>query len=194
MTKEEIKEKRNEYSERHKFWTGQAMSQLGYSINMFTVISIGLLTYLIADFDLPSLLYLDFNYELNWKKILKIISVLLSFISVIFGLTSIISRLYDIRISRHILLTRKRVLNKHGKTLAENTIDLSSYSEFNNFIKTLILKIQFITVQNINNNAFDQKFDSLRIQSKLLGRVSWKSHKLQILCLFLTMVLYAFAC
>ena len=45
---EDKNEKIRQYSERHRFWNAQVLTQFGYTINLFTTIGIGFLGYLIT--------------------------------------------------------------------------------------------------------------------------------------------------
>ncbi|MEO9869505.1 hypothetical protein [Ekhidna sp.] len=191
MTEQEQKDKVKEYSERHQQWSNQALTQFGYSTNLFTTIGIGFLAYLINERKKFPAITIDFEQSVNWSLLLFVISVCLTLLTVVFGLISITSRLYDIRITRHLVLTRKRVMKKHAMYLTDKHTDISNQSKIGNFFRSLN-KIDFVTGNDISNiQTVNTKFESLRMQSKLLGELAWTSHKLQLVLLLLSVIIYS---
>lgn len=107
------------------------------------------------------------------------------------GSISVISRLYDLRLTRHLIWVRKKAFKKLDKFLPEDFIDLRNIRLLENFWSTLIGKIVFI--QEISASNYEQirlRFNSLRKQSKLLGDLSWKAHKIQLAFIILSTILY----
>ncbi len=95
-------EKETKYSERYRFWTDKAITQLGYSINLFTTVGIAFLGYLInGKSKFPQI-------EVFCGIKLYHITVILIFLSVFAGFSAILSRLYDLRITRRIVYFKKK--------------------------------------------------------------------------------------
>lgn len=191
MTDQEQERHIKKYSERHSFWTNQALNQLGYSINLFTTLGIALLTYLFKIRENYGEIKIDCNQPIDWTVTFYILSLIASIMTVILGLISVTSRLYDIRITRHLIWTRKRAMKNSKWFLPEGFIDLTKSSKIGNYIKTLTIKIQWIETEHLESkDVLKLKFNDLRKQSKLLGELTWRSHKLQLLIIFLSIIFY----
>lgn len=191
MTDQEQKEHIKEYSDRHRFWANQALNQLGYSINLFTTLGIAFLTFLFKIRENYGEIRIDCNLSIDWTITLYVISIITSLITVVLGLVSVTSRLYDIRITRHLIWTRKRAMKKSKWFLPEDFIDLTKSSKIGNYIRTLTKKIKWIDTEHYKDKKeLKEKFNDLRKQAKLLGELAWRSHKLQLLTIFLAIVFY----
>lgn len=188
ILKEKHKEKLMEYINRTSFWTEKSINQLGYSINLFTTIGIGLLGYLIKNREqFPRFICGgDFNLLLTFY----FSSAFLIFISIFFGFISVLSRLGDFRISRHLSLTRKRFLSRKNELINSKIIDISKEKCFKSFKKNVFGKIEFINEDDFGNNRLVEKFDQLRKESAILGDITWKMHKCQIVTFIIGSFLY----
>lgn len=191
MTDQEQKEHINEYSDRHRFWAKQALNQLGYSINLFTTLGIAFLTFLFKIRENYGEIKIDFCLSIDWAITFYVISLITSLVSVLLGLVSVTSRLYDIRITRHLIWTRKKAMKKSKWFLPEGFIDLTESSKIGNYLRTLSKKIKWIEAEHFDDKKkLKVKFNDLRKQSKLLGELAWRSHKIQLLTIFLAIVFY----
>lgn len=100
--------KLKEYSERHRFWSDQAVKQTTFSNNVLLTISIAVLGYFFVNRGVVyKVLILDSALPINPPVALFVGGTLLVTISMLFGLLVSFSRLYDFRLTRPILLTRK---------------------------------------------------------------------------------------
>jgi len=141
-------------------------------------------------------LHVDINSNIDWNISLYLFSVLLTIVAIFLGVLVMINRLYDFRISRHIALTRKRIYKKHSQKLPESS--LGTISKWNIVIEQLNIifkKIEFISLDDIdsfkaNEVSFDNKFNRLRRQSKVIGSIPHKWTKFQILILLFSLTLY----
>lgn len=187
ISEEVKKEKLIEYSNRGNFWTNQVMTQFGYSINFFLTIGIALIGFIVSKRDnFNKINFLETN--IDWKLLFYFISLLLVLISIIFGSISVLSRLYDLRITRHILIVRKKAMKKIPRYLPEETIEVK-----NKFLNVFNLKIEYIVDNDYdikNIELLQSKFKALKTQSITLGNISWKSHKRQILFLMFSVVIF----
>ncbi len=189
MTRDQIMK---EYNERYRFWSNQILSQFGYTQNLFTTIGFGFLGYLISIRHKYPEIIINSSLPLDWNFVFYLFTILLVFVSVFFGSISIISRLYDLRLTRHIISTRKEVFKKHNKSLPDNFIDLKKESLSKAFFKVLFCQIGFIKNTEINEiKQVELKFENIRKLSKILGSLSWKSHKIQLMILFFSVLIYS---
>jgi hypothetical protein len=187
ISEEEKKEKLIEYSNRGNFWTNQVMTQFGYSINFFLTIGIALIGFIVSKRDnFNKINFVATNFD--WKLLFYFISLLLVLISIIFGSISVLSRLYDLRITRHILIVRKKAMKKIPSYLSEETIEVK-----NKFLNVFNFQIDYIVDNDYdikNIELLQSKFKTLKTQSITLGNISWKSHKRQILFLMFSVVIF----
>ena len=200
MTETEFKDKLQEYINRNNFWTEKTITQIGYSINLFTTTGIALLGYIIIHRD--ELPHLSFSYdaEFSWILTLFVLGTISIVFSIGFGFASVLSRLFDFRITRHLALTRKRFLTKNKeKVLSENRdlglidskiIDISNERKYPIFKKHILGKFEFITENDFNESRVIDKFEKLRKESKILGNLTWKFHRNQIGFFFLGVITY----
>ena len=192
MTEEEINEKLKIYSERHRFWNNQVLTKFGYSLNLFITIGIGLLGFMISIRDKYPELVLNKSASFDWNLIIYFSTIILVFFSVLIGSISIISRLYNLRLTRHLIWTRKKTFVKLKKLLPANYIDIKSESLLKTFFIILFREISFI--QDTEQEDYKQikyKFEIIRKQAKVLGRLSWITHKIQIILLIISVLIYS---
>lgn len=191
---EETKRKVDEYIKRNHFWTGHALNQLGYSVNLFTTIGIGFLGYLISTNEKLPTQKFCVCCTTNWTLIGYYTALAAILLSIVTGFISILSRLGDFRITRHLSLMRKRFLaiKKDESGIIKSTIpDTSTYSSSWTFIKNTFFKTEFINRSDFTNTeSLKLKFDQLRAESTILGHITWNMHRLQIILFFFSILLY----
>lgn len=199
MTEFEFNQKLTEYTIRNNFWTDKTITQLGYSINLFTTFGIALLGFLIGKKCYYPYLDIGCDSEFSLNLTLYLISILLVFISIFFGVKSILSRLFDFRITRHIALIRKRFLSKNKDNvfgnrkmglLSDEIIDISNMNYNSIFFFYLKGKFDFINDSDFENNNIHEKFKKLRTDSKVLGDITWKTHRFQMVIFVLGIFFY----
>ncbi len=110
MTSEEKNEAFNKYDKRETFWAEQSLQQLGYSLNFFLTIGTAFLGYLITIRNNYPKFKFDLYSSIEWKLLIYYIVLLAVFLSILIGTTSILIRLYDLRITRHITSARKKTV------------------------------------------------------------------------------------
>jgi hypothetical protein len=193
MSKDDLNDKLNEYIKRSNFWSEKAINQFGYSINLFTTLGIGLLSYLITNREkFPELKFICCG-NINWILVLYFSATILIFCSIVLGFLSILSRLYDFRISRHLSITRKRYFSENKSKngfIKSEIIDISNERQFRTFKKNVFREIEFITESDFEQKHVIEKFKQLRKESKILGAFSWKMHKYQIISFIIGIFLY----
>jgi hypothetical protein len=189
-------DKRKEYDIRYSFWTEKAITQFGYSINLFTTIGISSLFYLLSKKEIFPTVIIKYSYQIDWKLLFYLLSILFILISIIYGFISISSRLYDFRITRHLSLSRKRFLNR-SKSREDNglikdiIITTPKGKDWKYFKEIIFNDINFINEDDIiNERAFLDKFREMQLKSNVLGKISWKAHKTQIIIFIIGLIFY----
>lgn len=194
MPQPDMDSKVKEYTENYRFWAGQAITQFGFSINIFLSIGIGFIGFLATQRASYPKFYFCFWGQINWTLLLYLLVLLTSLLSVVFGLTSVTSRLYDLRIMRRLSLIRRRLAAKKNMQLPDYFLDLSKESRVKNFAKIWYKEVAFIYDDDLNNlENLKLKFQQLTKQARLLGRTSWMAHKYQIGFLLASVILYIFS-
>ena len=188
--------KRKEYDIRYSFWTEKAITQFGYSINLFTTIGISSLFYLLSKKEIFPRVIIKYSYQIDWKLLFYLLSILFILISITYGFISIVSRLYDFRITRHLSLSRKRFLNR-SKSREDNglikdiIITTPKGKDYKYFKEIIFNDINFINEDDIiNKRAFLDKFQEMQLKSNVLGKISWKAHKTQIIIFIIGLIFY----
>lgn len=200
MEKSEYSEKLQEYIDRNNLFTDRAITQLGYSINLFTTIGITMLGFIINQRDKFPHLSFNCDSEFSLMLLFFVVGTISTIISIGFGFASVLSRLVDFRITRHLALTRKRFLTKNKEEVLNKNralglipskiIDISNERSYPIFKKHVLGNSDFILEDDFTESKVISKFEKLRKESKILGKVTWKYHSLQIGLLFLGALTY----
>ncbi|HTN05265.1 hypothetical protein [Agriterribacter sp.] len=122
----------NPYEEKNAFWTELAIGQFGIALNFFSFLSIGFLAFIVEKNEISDLLKFNLSHQLDLTKNFILLSLITCFFSVICSCLSILSRLYDLRLTRHTIWTRYRYYKEHKEHLKDNFLKLN-----NNFIMLL---------------------------------------------------------
>lgn len=195
MTEEQFNFKIKEYIDRSRFWSEKALTQLGFSINLMTTIGIGIFSFLISSKEKFLLNPIFSTIDKCWSQVIFNISFILIFFSILLGFVSILARLNDFRISRHLSLIRKKYLskmkNENGFIKTDNN-RIRKPRLINSFFKNILGNTKFISEDDLNSREILQaKFIDLQNQATVLGFITWRSHKLQILFLVLSLLFIA---
>jgi hypothetical protein len=189
--------KLREYSERHRFWADQAVKQTTFSNNILLTIAIAALGYFFVNRGvIYKALVFDFALPIDWPAALFVVGTLFLLFSILFGLSVSFVRLYDFRLTRHILLTRKRAMEEYyllsddklpEESLCQSFIGFwDIISEFDKYIiKKTEVKIENSGMSDCNVSPFSlhpskeliEKFNYLRSRSDSFGRLT---HRLLI--------------
>lgn len=198
MTKDQ-KEKVLDYKERHRFWAGHTLEQFGTANNFFLISGIALLGYLIKEFDKLGQFECSLH-SVNWSATILFFSICSIFLSTLSGTFTLLSRLYDLRLTRHVNTIRIKAYSEdyNFKTFKNEYIDIENgMNRFVmllalswKFIGTLTKRNYFITDKDIVNDNINEKFLELRKRAIMLGRFSWVSFGYQIFWILITLMLY----
>ena len=184
-----------EYQERHRFWADKTLTQFGFSNNFFLIAAIGILAFVLKEIETDKQIELSLQ-NINWKITLARTSALLAFTSICFGTTTMLSRLFDLRLTRHINTIRIKAFNKKNgnKTLDDDYISIKGFSLVFTFLETLIYKHYYIKDSEIKNDKIIKcKFKELRKRALILGRFSWKCFYYQISILIFSVLTFMIA-
>jgi len=185
------KEKIKEYDERHHFWRDKVLSQLGFSINFFITFGIALLIYLLDQRKNYNKLIINSENPIDYNFTFYLLCVLLISSSVIYGGIAIVSRLFDLRITSHILKIRKNILRKSGKKLPNKFPCTENFNISKEFLKLLFTEFRGIKEEDYDNyEKVKKEFLRMRTTTQKLGKLTWKSHNRQIILFFITILIY----
>ncbi len=182
------------YDERHRFWTEQAISQFATTTNLFFIISMAFLAFLAGQKQIAQAFIINRSLDFSLSNFLIVLGLFSAFLSVFASGITVLSRLHDLRLSRHTIWIRKKWHESHKLEFLDNHIDLSNdtlWLQVSNFLSTILKKDYFITDLDIEKpEKCKNKFIALRKRNLLLGRFSWKSMNFQILTLLIGFILY----
>lgn len=203
MSTEDKNNKITEYRERHRFWAGQTLSQFGNANNFFMIISFAVIGYLIKEIDHFNDLYFTLTWNnIDFKATLHIIALIFAFLSVISGTFTVLSRLYDLRFTRHINTIRIKSYSTYDDKLPSDYIDIKKNMKLLKFHWKLLCmfwesiitdKYFFDNDDMKDENQRHDKFLQLRECTLMLGKYSWITFKWQILWMSLSVVFSLFA-
>ena len=180
-----------EYHDRYRFWSDKKISQLSFHNNLLLTLGVAAIGYLWKERDsVYKTLIIDFHSSIDWKVFLFFVGIAILFLSLLSGFLLSLSRLYDLRMTANIVLTRRRLaekeINVEDQPLQETSL-LSSvkslWSVFWNYRQYEIGKTSIATDKSILN-----RFALLRQKSRDLGTSTWALLKCQTVCMFVSMV------
>ncbi|MGJ1266354.1 hypothetical protein ACR78F_00110 [Sphingobacterium spiritivorum] len=182
------------HDERHRFWTEQALNQFGFASNFFFLLSFAFFTFLMNREITKKLLPFDFKLSFSFSKFFFVLALVVGFVSIVFGALTVLSRLYDLRLTRHKTYVRKRYNKVKGGVLCDDDINIDNYSFFkkiNVLYKSSISRAHFIIDKDIEDQQLlSEKFMNLRINNLLLERLSWTTFSYQIITLLISLFTY----
>jgi hypothetical protein len=182
------------YDERHRFWTEQAINQFGTTTNFFFIVSSAFLAFLVDQEHVTGAFRFNQGVPMSFSRLSLIFSFILIAISVFASGITVLSRLHDLRLTRHTIWIRKKTFEALKEKLPDDYIDLSEYSlcyQFKTFLGTVFSKEYFIKEPEISHHPyFKRKFWRLRLRNLILGQFSWWWMRVQMLALFLSFVWY----
>ena len=185
---EELKEmKIREYQERYRFWTDKRISQLSFHNDFMLTLAIAAIGYLWSQRnDIYTNLRIDFDAEIDWAVVFFFLGIIAVAFSIISGFILSLSRLYDLRITSNVLLTRKRSVKKGNNLKDEKLSQLGFKGAMNSLVCVLWRYRNYeITVYDISeNNGLQSKFTELRQMSRNLDNLTWSLLNWQAVFLF----------
>jgi hypothetical protein len=190
VPKEEIIQ---EYQERYRFWTDKRISQLSFHNNLMLTLGFAVIGYFWSERDsVYTKLVINFDAEIDWKVLLFLLGVSAIAVSIISGFILSLSRLYDLRLTSNITLSRKRI-SKNDIELKDEELSKSRFADSIKSLFSVIQKYQDyeITYSDIKeNNNLQAKITEIRQKSHDLGRSTWGLLKCQTACMLIGIVLF----
>ncbi|MBP6185488.1 MAG: hypothetical protein KA479_11145 [Saprospiraceae bacterium] len=193
--------KQAQYDERHRFWTGQALSQFGNANNYFIIVGLAMLGYFLEELGGKGRLVFT-GQKVDNSTTRLVLSSIFVFISVLCGTLVLLSRLYDLRLTRHIMTIRKAGYSEEFgyKLFSDDFIDIRNkkkypmyaYGWLKNFITTIWKRDYYIEDEELSQIAVYEKFRKLRKRTLMLSSFSWMCFSWQIFWLSLSVVVYFF--
>jgi hypothetical protein len=173
---------KNNLRERHSAWRDIAVTQLSNANNTILGFSTGFIVFCL---DKCETISFDINLSSKFDKPKLFLSLCLVslLLSIFYGISVLFSRLYDFRITRHIILTRIRSV----KELDYDEFESSNMCNRINALFQIIFKeIPFITKDKAKNLELDNmEFNKLRKLSFVIGESTWLWLKFQVFCFLL---------
>lgn len=185
-----------QYDGKYSDWTVLSLNQLSFVNNVFLTFGIALFSYTINK-----------NYRCGDSVELSILIIIILLLSIAYGLSVLITRLYDFRITRHLVLVRtwfKYYLKDDLKFPVNNNSHIySSGQRLITFLTIIFIKLNFITESEIKKwssgeikkpdiNETVYKIKELQKIINILGTATWRWLKLQILFFLLSLVIYSY--
>lgn len=178
-------EKLQEYKQSQKEWRDISGNQLSNANNILLTFSSALFVFILGKSS-ENKIYFNSSMGFDFETITFWLSIFLLSFSILYGFCVLITRLYDARISRHIVLTRQRFLSKHIDEENQNKLPRNDFPRFNFcdrvevLWKIMFYKLPFIKSERIlNDETIIEDFQELRRISKVLGTATWRWTKIQ---------------
>lgn len=167
---------------------------MSFQNNIFLTISLALMGYFWKErSSVYTELIIDSKLAIDLKIVLFFAGMILLSYSIVTGLFLSISRLYDIRLTSNILLTRKRACKKNvtikDEELSNNCLCKSIYSLWIVFKNYNELSLSHNEIEN-SNRLLQQKFTELRQLSRDIGSCSWSLMKNQTVSLLISIFFF----
>jgi len=135
-----------------------------------------------------------FEGDFNFSKLLLIISIISGAISIIASAFTVLSRLHDLRLTRHTVWIRKKSYDDFNLEYVDEYIDLDVYTfwdQVENFFSTISHRKYFIKDPEIaETEKIKKKFSKLRLRNLLLARFSWRMINWQFVTLGISLTFY----
>ena len=188
------KEEENKYIERNRFWTEQALNQFGVATNFFFLIGFAFFAFLIEKDITKTILPFDCNLKFSVSNFFFVIALIIALLSIILASLTVLSRLNDLRLTRHVTHVRKKIYKKSNKTLSDKYINIDEYTFFEKICclyKTIKIRNYFLNDNDLESvEITTEKFEKLRLRNLLLARLSWTTFNWQIITLISSLFVY----
>jgi ABC-type amino acid transport system permease subunit len=196
---------KNKYHERLVRWRDKSITQLSYFNNLTLTLAVGFLSFSYDKINFSNYYFVFNNSDLlisikniNCKPTLLSLSLILIFLSIIFGLLVALVRLYDFRITSQIIQVRSWVgenlnIQYHKYSVCKRILLIYkvSFVKYPKFEYRECVKFKFMS--NIEKRAFKKNFRELRSISHNLGELTWSNLSWQIVFFFFGILLFVIA-
>jgi len=190
--------KTQEYQERYRFWSDKRISQLSFHNNVLLTIAVAIIGFFwqkLTRVRQNSFTCFDVQF-IDWKVVLFLGGMLLMALSIAAGIFLSLSRLYDLRITANIVLTRRRLIEERpDEKVVDEDLTINSFLTSICSLFTLICKwddyeIRREEIKGSDIKMLQKKFTDARQKSDDLGNSTWKLINWQTVCFFLSILLF----
>jgi len=185
--------KKQEYQERHRFWADKRIAQLSFHNNLLLTLGFAIIGYFWSERSgIYTKLIIDFESDIEWKVLCFLLGLVLSTLSVLAGFTLSMSRLYDLRLTANIALTRKRALDKNISINEEEVSKSGIVVSLLSLISVMWCyeKYNINKSEITNSDDFSRKFKKLRQKASDLGEATWCLLLWQTLCMLFAFIFF----
>lgn len=183
------------FEQLHSDWRNISINQLSITNNFNLTISTGFILYLNNDRTISTL---KDNFDITniYQKLSLIFCLIFLLLSLIYGIGTLFSRLYDFRITRNLIFARSRTNNKLPyNDYSEFTFYDRLFAVYKIFFKKIKLLSRADAKKGIHNIEFINKFTEIEKLNKILGTITWIWIKFQTVYLifsFVFFIIYSF--
>lgn len=183
------------YNERYRFWVDKRVAQLSFHNNLLLTVGIALIGYFWKERkSVYKQILIDVNLPVDWTVVIFCLGITAITFSIIFGFMLSMSRLYDLRMTENILLTRKRLAEKQIELSERQQSETSLLSSVQSLMSVFWCYRHYqIKKSHIagDQKALESRFNQLRQKSSDLGSATWALLKAQTLCALISVVTLA---
>lgn len=188
---------KQDYRERLHFWTGETLTQFGTANNFFIAIGIALLGYFIKQLEELGNLSLNISIP-DPKATFLVFSTAAAFMSILCGIGTLLSRLYDLRLTRHKNTIKvKGYKEKFGfQKFEPDYVDIRKSHCYLTyacillwiFLGSIVKTKYYIKDADFTNGQSESKFQKLHERALKLGSFSWMNFGWQMFWIAISIV------
>lgn len=181
-----------EYNERYRFWVDKRVAQLSFHNNLLLTVGIAIIGYFWKERNsVYRHILIDSSLPVDGTVVLFCLGITAATFSIIFGFILSMSRLYDLRLTANILLTKKRLAAKNIDLQENQQSEPSFLSSMQSLMSVFWCYSHYkITKNHIadDQKELESRFNRLRQKSSDLGYATWALLKVQTLCALVSVV------
>ena len=174
-------------------WSDKKIAQLSFHNNLLLTLGIAVIGYFWSERNsIYTKLIINCDAEIDWIIVCFLLGITSAVVSVTTGFILSLSRLYDLRLTSNITLTRRRAIDKSVE-IKEKDVRKTS------FIPSLLVliavswnyqKYEVRKCEVENKDVFQDKFNELRQKSSDLGISTWGLIKWQTLSMLIAFMFF----
>ena len=188
------------YREQYRFWTDKKVSQLSFHNNLLLTLGLAMLGYWSKNNSVFSNLVINCEADIEWSIVIFILGFASIIVSIVAGFILSLSRLYDLRLTSNISLTKMRAadesieleLNDPIKPSCKDSIKSPTESPIEIlFDVSWNYKYYKISKNEIKNtDEFHKKLAAARQKASNLGHLTWQLVQWQTLSMLIGVILF----
>jgi len=181
------------YREQYRFWTDKRITQLSFHNNLLLTLGLAVVGYFWSEKNgVFSKLIINCDAEIDWSIVICVLGFAFIVVSIAAGFILSISRLYDLRLTSHVSLTKMRAADESIEVKPNNSIKPTCQES----IKSLYDVFQNYQFYEISKNEikdteeFHKKLAEARQKKCDLGGSTWLLLKWQTLSMLIGVALF----